>query len=1309
MKKKELLRAFVFLCFFLHLYQVKGEEFELSSPDEKIEVHLHEGADKTWFLSLSYSKDTEREVVIPKVYLGLERDDMSFQKGLTLEDIGQVNHIKEAYTAIHGKQKERSNEANERSFRLKNASQGMMDVTVRAYNDGVCFRYTFPKSQPDSLLMKNEYTSYELAPSTDRWMQKFVTSYEGEYPHQKASITQGEWGYPSLLKLDNGSCWALISEADMHRDYCATKLSNQTSSHIYKVTYPAATDGNGVGSVYPKIPLPWTSPWRVIIMGQLNDIVESTLIEDVSAPNKLTNTDWIKPGVASWIYWAYNHGTMDYKRVCEYVDLAAEMGWAYTLFDWEWDQMSNGGTLEDAVKYAHSKGVKPMIWLNSGGKHNRVTSTPRDRLITHEARVQLFKWLNQIGVYGIKVDFFESDKQHMIRYYIDILEDAAEYQLMVNFHGSTVPRGWSRTYPNLMSMEGVYGAEQYNNSPYMTEIAAVLNTTLPYTRNVTGPMDYTPITFTDSQNKHITTNAHELALSVIFESGLQHFADRPKGFYDLPDVAKEFLSKVPAAWDHSFLVEGYPGEKVVMRRTKSDTIYVAGINGTNRNERFSLPLDFLNAGSIYKLSLTMDGKDSRRLNTLLSAVEQDGSLSLSWLPRGGFAARFSILTAGDLTELISKAEALYQLAAGQCGIKEGEYNPSWVQLLSDAIAQAKQSTATLAERYDALGKTYSGFCNEALVTAGEPDESLCQDVTVKYLKEARHFSRSDSPSTPTGRWGLLGNPWIVTPGILNQENNSRGGYDNYNNTRSICVQKWELNEDAISNGQIYQTSFAKLPAGTYRMKLNVESQYGLKSGEVYFVITKGDTLHTVPYLKDALAHSDMSTLNAGSHSNLCEFTLNEDAIITFGWLVNIASSASGRCLRVNDVRTMRKSNENSYTDVTADYLQNYTNIQRKDLDYKRFGTPENWTVENFKISQTDGSGTKQGIDKYSGFSELMIGIWDDLQRAEGNPADAKIYRLVTLPAGTYYIGAAYQTLYNLQYSYLFVSEELPSAAQVKEQSLSCHDLLKASADGSYYGTFFTLPKETKVYIGWIADLKRGNTRQEMRISQVKLARLLDSNKTHIKEEAFYPDSILSFSVKEFASIKEATFSLTPDHESYLRGVDGTVINLGAIDFGNQAIEKLSISTACIEKLRTDATFEIYLDEDNFPLCTLPVQLSAHPTSFQVSTHLLPPLFGTHTIRVVLNGHTSNVQKIDLIPYQQPDKARFPISSPEFEIIKENNRVTIHTTPGMQVRIYSLNGTLIKEDTLSENEYVISLDKGFYIIRIGTHSYKLIVQ
>jgi hypothetical protein len=612
----------------------------LISPNKKISISVlnRQNSDTgEWYLKVNYVKDSLTSEVIPDIRLGLSRSDQDFLKELKLVKTGKPVLINEEYLALTGKRSHRTNSANEIILYFENPDKSKLNLIVRAYNDGLAFRYEFP-GKDGSYIVKDEYTSYSIPSGTKRWLEKWNTANEGLYSEMNDDKTQQSWCYPALFKTQDNNCWYLIHESDVNRNYCGSKLSNIENSSEYKVTFPDKKDGNGLGESNPSITLPWQSPWRVIILGGLADIVESTLVEDVCPPSVIKNTDWIKPGLVSWNYWSSNHGTKDYKIVCDFADLAASMGWPYTLLDWEWDSMSNGGNLEDALKYIHSKGVTPLMWYNSGGPHTGVASTPRDRMLTHENRVEEFTKLKKLGVAGVKIDFFESEKQDMIKYYLDILDDAAQFQMMVYFHGCLVPRGWSRTYPNLMTLEGVRGAEWYNNGPEFTMSAPEHNNILPFTRNVVGPMDYTPVTFTNSQYAHTTSYGHELALSVIFESGLQHLADRPSGYYDLPDVARSFLKDVPNAWDDIKFIDGTPGKNITLARRKGEDWYVGGICNERFERNKTIAFDFLPEGVRYRLTLIADGIHDKEFSTNYLVVDRSSSINIKLLRRGGFVA-----------------------------------------------------------------------------------------------------------------------------------------------------------------------------------------------------------------------------------------------------------------------------------------------------------------------------------------------------------------------------------------------------------------------------------------------------------------------------------------------------------------------------------------------------------------------------------------------------------------------------------------------------------------------------------------------
>ena len=528
-----------------------------------------------------------------------------------------VRKVKDDYQMVAGKRSHCVNQANE--YRCGN-------MVLRMYNDGIAFRYeSAVATQP----------AYRIPEGTRRWMQQWCDSYEGFFPlettykvtpvpsysgiSKSAEGWNNRWGYPALLEPQK-DVFVLITEANIEHGQSASCLFND--GELFRVT-PAATIAGKTCD---------HTPWRVAIIGGLKDVVESTLVTDVCEPSQIADPSWIQPGVVSWIYWAYNHGSNDYNIIKKYVDLAVALRLPYVLIDAEWDEMdklpsNEGKTIEDAVAYAKAQGIKPLIWYNSSVGWVNGAPTPKFRLNEPEDREKEFAWLEKIGVAGVKIDFFSGDDQRNMDYCIDLLESAARHHLLVNFHGATIPRGWQRTWPNLMSTEGVYGAEWYNNVGTFTNKAACHNATLPFTRNVIGPMDYTPCAFSDSQHPHITTHAHELALTVLFESALQHLADRPESLLAQPQEVQRFFGMLPSVWDETRYVSGYPGESVVLARRRGDTWYVAGINGTNQERTFSMSLGFVKGKCI---TLFADGEPW--------AISQPTKLpkQITCKPRGGF-------------------------------------------------------------------------------------------------------------------------------------------------------------------------------------------------------------------------------------------------------------------------------------------------------------------------------------------------------------------------------------------------------------------------------------------------------------------------------------------------------------------------------------------------------------------------------------------------------------------------------------------------------------------------------------------------
>ena len=521
-----------------------------------------------------------------------------------------VHKVTDDYQMLTGKRLHCHNEANEyRSGKM----------LLRVYNNGIALR--------------NTEVTYRIPEGMHRWMQQWCDSYEGFFPldttYKVAPIPSysgiskskegwnNHWGYPALLEPTDG-IFVLLSEANIEQGQSASSLFNE--GEWYRVTPAETIKGKTCDH----------TPWQLAIIGSLSDVVESTLVTDVSNPCKIKDTSWIKPGVVSWIYWAYNHGSNDYNIIQKYVDMARDLQLPYVLIDAEWDEMKNGKTIEDAVNYAKAQGVKPLIWYNSSVGWVDGAPTPKFRLNKADDREREFAWLEKIGVAGVKIDFFSGDTQRNMDYCIDLLESAARHHLLVNFHGATIPRGWQRTYPNLMTTEGVYGAEWYNNVATFTDKAACHNATLPFTRNVIGPMDYTPCTFSDSQHPHITTKAHELALTILFESALQHLADRPESYMVQPQEVKDFFTNLPTVWDETHLLSGYPGESVVMARRNGKTWYIAGINGTNQEKE--LTIDKKAIGKFSKATLF---EDTSKGDWNIHQIKKLPT-SIICQPRGGF-------------------------------------------------------------------------------------------------------------------------------------------------------------------------------------------------------------------------------------------------------------------------------------------------------------------------------------------------------------------------------------------------------------------------------------------------------------------------------------------------------------------------------------------------------------------------------------------------------------------------------------------------------------------------------------------------
>lgn len=586
--------------------------------------------------------------------LGLTRTDAEFAKGLTLVSASEPVAVTDDYTLIAGKQRHIVSTGVERTFTLRNALGATLTISARAYRDGVAFRYGLPGHGSQLLLIADEATGFNLPDQARIWVQPYskvdvwAPGYEAEWLNgvpagTPASNSEG-WALPLLFNA--GGAWALITETALEPDYFGIHLQSEAPAGLYRARLPEEPETYGVAPRAAAITLPWVSPWRVIVVGSsAGAVAQATLVTDLARPSEVPDTSWIKSGPATWSWWSDMYSPSDYPKLTPFVDAASKFGWPYSLVDLGWHRMANGD-IKQLVDYAAQRAVGILVWYNSAGKHNQVPDAgPAQILHDPLLRDAEFARIAAMGIKGIKVDFMQSDKQFVVSLYHDILRDAARHRLVVNFHGCTIPRGWDRTYPHLLTMEAIRGGEQYWDKKF-AEDAQTLNTIYAFTRNAVGPMDYTPTVFTDpgatnpGLQPHLTTDAHELALLVVFHSGIQHVIDPAPSLMSQPAFVQDYLTRLPTAWDETRYVAGTPGELAVVARRSGTTWYLSGINGLKTPQTIKVPLAFLGSGDAV-LSLITDGAAPAEFAHRTGRATAQDVLEIELAARGGFAARLS--------------------------------------------------------------------------------------------------------------------------------------------------------------------------------------------------------------------------------------------------------------------------------------------------------------------------------------------------------------------------------------------------------------------------------------------------------------------------------------------------------------------------------------------------------------------------------------------------------------------------------------------------------------------------------------------
>jgi alpha-glucosidase len=590
--------------------------------------------------------DGATNVVLDRSPLGITRSHEDFTSGLEFVSASPPTDLTSVYRMVSGKQLDIRRRTRQRTFTFRNTSGAPMTLTVRAMQDGVAFRYGFPRAAFTEDSLTGEATGFRLPIGGSAWLQPYrrahASPYESDFrngvPIGTAAPDESGWALPMLFHSEDE--WVLITEAGLDQTSYGVHVERRAEDGVYRVRLPEEDEADGSTPRAAAIGFPWLSPWRVVLVGQtLATIVESTAVTDLAPAPTTTDIAWIKPGRASWSAWSDTTSPRDYQKLFPFVGLASQLRWEYSLLGRGWPEMGDGGDMSDLLEYAKARNVGLTLWYDVGATHNEADTIPSVDLTNPEARRVEFKRIAALGVKGIALNFIPSDKQSVIALYEDILRDAAASHLLVTLRGSTIPRGWQRTFPNLLSMEAVKGSRWYADSAF-DDNAALYNTIYPFTRNVIGPMDYAPMIFGNvpGQFEHVTTNPHELALSVIFESGIQHFVSTPAMIDAQPEFVKQFLQVVPTVWDETRFVDGFPGKFVVLARRRGPDWYVAAITSDTLVSVVEVPLHFLGAGS-WNVGLISDGEDYDQFASNSETLTQLDTMTVELAPRGGFVAR----------------------------------------------------------------------------------------------------------------------------------------------------------------------------------------------------------------------------------------------------------------------------------------------------------------------------------------------------------------------------------------------------------------------------------------------------------------------------------------------------------------------------------------------------------------------------------------------------------------------------------------------------------------------------------------------
>ena len=615
------MKFFIVMAMLLGSSIVSAEDKQIASPDGKLLVTV---ADMDGIPSYSVSYDNV--LFLKPSPLGMIANIGDFSSGMSLEKNVSTNKIDETYELASIKKSKVHYVANEAVFSFTQQGKTIYDVIFRISNNDVAFKYKmYPQGETLSCVVKQEVTGFVFPDGTTTFLcpqskpmggfARTSPSYETSYTADDVAGKNG-WGegytFPCLFRNgDNG--WVLVSETGVNGGYCASRLLGHKGG-VYTIGFPQEGEANGNGTVSPGIALPGETPWRTITVGKtLAPIVETTVPFDVVKPLYQAKGEYTY-GRGSWSWIIGMDGSTNYKEQLRYIDFSAAMGYQSVLVDALWDKQIGRDKIEELAKYGKDKGVALYLWYNSNGYWNDAPQTPRGIMDNAIARRKEMKWMQSIGIRGIKVDFFGGDKQMTMQLYEDILSDANEYGLLVIFHGCTLPRGWERMYPNFASSEAVLASENLHFSQGSCDNEAFNACLHPFIRNTVGSMDFGGSALNKYYNadnaprgsRRVTSDVYALATAVLFQSPVQHFALAPNNLTDAPSWAIDFMKEVPTTWDEVRFIDGYPGKYVILARRHGDKWYIAGVNAQKETLKLKVNLPMFSNGE--KVRLFSDDK-----------------------------------------------------------------------------------------------------------------------------------------------------------------------------------------------------------------------------------------------------------------------------------------------------------------------------------------------------------------------------------------------------------------------------------------------------------------------------------------------------------------------------------------------------------------------------------------------------------------------------------------------------------------------------------------------------------------------------